>query len=333
MATIVVLCSHNGDRFVREQIDSIRHQSQPVDAIHVFDFRSTDSTRNILENLANDGQAPPVFVHAYSDAPGASMSFLRAFNEIAAIADPMDCIFLSDQDDIWLSNKIERMRALFDVEMAQQANAMVAVFHDVAIVDRYLTTTSPTFYTGDPFRVPRDLAPDRLLLANPVIGHTIGASAALLKLVSKHITREAYCMHDWALILVASRIGRIAYENTALSLYRQHDTNVLGAFRRRSVMEVVGRTFRFAQLVTRQAVAFGRDINMVLADPAINSRRVPQPCFDRWLTAVSYRAPRAAPLLLSIMALTRGPTWRRRALGAALFLSTFTKTSIRGDHE
>lgn len=333
MATIVALCSHNGERFIREQISSIRLQTQPVDAIHVFDFGSTDSTRGILAELAHDGLSPGVTVHTYPDAPGASMSFFRAFAELAATANPIDCVFLSDQDDVWLGNKVARMRARFDLEMAHQPNAMVAVFHDVAIVNQSLTTTTPTFYTGNPFLVPRDLAADRLILSNPVVGHTIATSIAMLKVVSQHVTREAYCMHDWAIVLVASRVGRLVYENAVLSLYRQHDANVLGAFRRRRAMEVIGRTFRFAKRVTRQTTAFLGDIDKVAADPTIKSRCADEPRIDRLLKSVSCRAPRMTPFVLSVMALTRGPTWQRRALGAALFLSGLTHAAVRGVDE
>lgn len=330
MATLVVLCSHNGERFVREQVASIRRQTVPVDAIHAFDFGSTDGTRRILEEIAADGHAPPLHVHGHADAPGASLSFFRAFAEIATIAAPSDCILLADQDDVWLEHKVERMQSRFARELAVQANAMVLAFHDVSIVDRQLRAMTRTYYTGNPFSIPRDLSTDRLLLANPVVGHTIATSGALLKAVSESISRGEYCMHDWALILVASRIGRVSYEPDVLSLYRQHDANVLGAFGRRRPLEIVGRTLRFARQATRQAIAFERDIDRILQEQSYAGFPVNRPRVDRWLSFVASRMPFAAPILLSFLALTRGPTWQRRALSAAILLSAVTAPFLGG---
>ena len=191
MSRRVILCSHNGARFIEEQISSIRAQTVPVDTIHVFDFASTDATRSILHRLATDAVLPRVFVKEHADAPGAALSFFRAFSEMAEVVSDTDCIFLADQDDVWLGTKVAQVTRRFDDAVAADPTGLVAVFHDVHVVDHALSPLRKSFYHADsPFALPRDLAPDRLLLANPAIGHTLAISGALLRAVNKSLTKS-----------------------------------------------------------------------------------------------------------------------------------------------
>jgi glycosyltransferase involved in cell wall biosynthesis len=319
MRTLVVLCSHNGARFIEAQIESIRAQSRPVDAIHVFDFGSRDSTTTILRALAVDGVSPPVVPRFFPDAPGAAQSFFRAFGEMSPTLEPDDCVFVSDQDDVWLESKVAVVAARFEEEIGQAPNRILAVFHDVEIVDQDLCLLRPSFYTGNPFAVPRDLDPSRLLLSNPVVGHTLATSGELLRQVTRNVTHRAYLMHDWATVLLASRFGRVVYVPEVLSRYRQHDANVLGAYGRRNFSEVIARSLRFARGVTEQSCMFVRDAEAM--SNALEAACVGSPRSDRQLTRVLHRAPGLAPVYLAGLAALTGPTWQRRALAGALLLA------------
>jgi glycosyltransferase involved in cell wall biosynthesis len=325
MRTLVVLCSHNGERFIEAQVESIRAQSRPVDAIHVFDFGSRDSTPSILARLAGDQRSPPVLARYFPDAPGAAQSFFRAFGEMSSIAGPTDCVFVADQDDVWIDSKVETVTPRFAQEIEGVSSRMLAVFHDVEIVDQDLHVQRPSYYTGNPFSVPRDLAPSRLLLANPVVGHTLAASGELLRQVSRNVTQRSYLMHDWATVLLASRFGRVVYIPQALSKYRQHDANVLGAFGRRRARDVLARTLNFARRVIAQSCTFVRDAEAMLdgLDAAAGAR----PRSDRQLACVLRRAPALAPAYLAGLAALTGPTWQRRVFAAALLLASFARPS------
>jgi glycosyltransferase involved in cell wall biosynthesis len=332
MSTLVVLCSHNGERFIAAQIESIRAQTRPVDAIHVFDFGSSDSTPAILRMLARDQRFPPVLPCFFPDAPGAAQSFFRAFGEMASTVQATDCIFLADQDDVWLDSKVETLTARFETELALQPNQIVAVFHDVEVVDQDLRLLRASFYTGNPFAVPRDLTPTRLLLANPVVGHTIAASGELLRQVARNITHRSYLMHDWATVLLASRFGRVAFVPKVLSMYRQHDANVLGAFGRRRARDAFARTLRFARGVIMQSCTFVLDADAMWTSsgsPANDAR----PRSDRQLARLLHRMPAFAPAYLAGLAALTGPTWQRRALAAALLLAPLFHGRRRGAAE
>jgi glycosyltransferase involved in cell wall biosynthesis len=253
----VVLCAHNGVRFIEAQLASIMEQSHPVDIVHAFDFASSDGTQALLERLAV--RWPKLDVRLVDHAPGVTLSFSHAFAQIVPICGDDDIVFLSDQDDIWLPVKAERMIAC--VEQARRdGNDRVLAFHDVQVCDVALRPIRQSFYEGRPFRLPRDLDPERLLVANPIIGHTIVTTKSLLDLMLRCQRLSRYVMHDWAMVLLAAHTGQIVSQGDRLGLYRQHEANVLGAARRRSVGNYIRRAVRLSRSVNIQTAAFIEDL-------------------------------------------------------------------------
>ncbi|EJE53641.1 glycosyl transferase [Acidovorax sp. CF316] len=309
MTLHVLLCSHNGARFIAQQIASIRAQSRAVDVIHVFDHASDDGTRAVLSQLASQPGAP-LELHWLGDAPGPAMSFLRAIGYLASRVDAADSIFLADQDDVWLPGKVAAM-----LEAAAHRPRPWALFHDVQVVDEALAPLQPSFYTGNPYAVPRDLDPRRLLLTNPVVGHTLLLSGDFLALMARLPGQDAYVMHDWAVALVAQRMQCLVYVPQALSLYRQHGANLLGASRERRLGEQLQRGMQLAERVLVQAMAWARAPSSGLV-PAASAAAGPVWMSRPWAGHSRLRTA----LHLAFHALVSAPTLRRRALGIFLLL-------------
>lgn len=302
---VVILCSHNGDRFVREQIQSILDQDERVEAIHVHDFASRDDTRMVLQAIrAEAGDVVRLTFHDH--APGASASFLEALRHVAPLLDERTFVFLADQDDVWLPGKLATVRREIERRSLNAAEPTL-LFHDVQVVDATLGSIRATYYTGNPFRVPRDLDPRRLMMANPAIGHTMMLSGALVRIIADWPESDRYLMHDWLAILIASRLGRVEVIPQALSLYRQHDANILGAYRTRGKIASVSRLLRFIDRMIQQATAFSRALPTPRAG-AVGSG----------LERLCRRGYRSTALALSWAALVHGPTWQRKAISLLL---------------
>ncbi len=303
----VLLCSHNGARFIEAQIASILDQGPAIAAVHVHDFASSDGTRAVLERLetAAGGRLELTF---HPEAPGALASFLTAMRQTAPTLPAGALVFFSDQDDIWLPEKL----ATIEAEIAGRGlstDEPFLLFHDVRVVDEALQLLRPTYYTGNPFRLPRDLTPSRVLMANPAIGHTMLMSLPLLRLVAEWPDGRRYLMHDWLALLIASRLARVEHIATPLSLYRQHGGNVLGAYKARRRLVSVARLLRFMDGMIIQAVSFSRAIERVPG-----RRPGTRSALERWCR----RGYRSAALGLAAGAVTHGPTWQRKAIGALL---------------
>src|SRR5437868_15054123 len=97
----IVLCSYNGERFIKEQIDSILHQTYPNIELIISDDASTDETARILKEYKGDQKIKLFF---QDENVGATKNFEFAIKQVRG-----EFIAFSDQDDIWLPQKLERL--------------------------------------------------------------------------------------------------------------------------------------------------------------------------------------------------------------------------------
>lgn len=307
---VVVLCSHNGVHYIEDQILSILKQGDRIAQVYVHDYASADGTRAVLSRL-QQAHRDTVTIAFHDDAPGSSQSFIRALSLVVTRLDDNTLVFLADQDDVWLPEKLRDVEEAL-VERAIASNIPFVMFHDVKVVDATLKEMRPTYYTGNPFQVPRDLDFDRLLLANPAIGHTMLLSVPLIRLLVAWPDTNRYMMHDWLAALIASRFGKIEFIPQALSLYRQHDANVLGAYRKRRISP--SRLLRFTDNLVDQAGALSS------ASQDMRSRIGSATSRTSWLERLCRHNYRVRALVLAAAAVARGPTWQRKGIGALLLV-------------
>lgn len=111
--TSVCMATYNGERFLREQIDSILCQLGPDDELIISDDGSTDGTLGIIESY---GDSRIRLLHHERKAEYAKIRHSRSFYyatdnfENALKAARGEYIFLADQDDVWMENKVAVMR-------------------------------------------------------------------------------------------------------------------------------------------------------------------------------------------------------------------------------
>jgi glycosyltransferase involved in cell wall biosynthesis len=101
----VVMCTYNGERFLREQLQSIVKQTYPILELIIVDDGSTDNTLGIIKSFQKDYETIKCFQN--KNNLGAHRNFLNAYIKASG-----DYIVPSDQDDIWMPNKIEVLTSL-----------------------------------------------------------------------------------------------------------------------------------------------------------------------------------------------------------------------------
>lgn len=104
----VVMATYNGEKFVRTQIESILKQSRKPDEIIVNDDNSIDDTVAIIEAIKRTSEIP-ICIQINKVRVGYAQNFRHAICRASG-----DIVFLSDQDDVWLENKIERCMSVFE---------------------------------------------------------------------------------------------------------------------------------------------------------------------------------------------------------------------------
>ena len=98
----VVMCTYNGEHFLRQQMDSILAQDYPLYEIIVQDDQSCDDTWSILEVYK---QKHPDLIKLHRNVE--RLGFNRNFHT-AMLRATGDVVAISDQDDVWFSSKIRR---------------------------------------------------------------------------------------------------------------------------------------------------------------------------------------------------------------------------------
>lgn len=225
----VLLCTYNGEAFIREQINSILIQEIKPTNIIVSDDGSTDVTINIIKDLATV-HSDVKFKFINGPMKGVCSNFLSALKYAES-----DFLFFSDQDDIWLANKVKIFyENLYRVNFIEKP---ILLFSDSYVFNDSTKNYNQTFFKSENL-CPQFLEDDSLLFRNCVQGASMMINLRLVKLCIKSlgiINEEKILMHDWWIALLAKYNGECAFINQPLLLYRQHDCNIIGVKRHRSI--------------------------------------------------------------------------------------------------
>lgn len=218
----VALCTYNGEKYIEEQLKSILEQSVPVSEIVVFDDCSSDTTILIIKQIEENY---PGIIHFYKNETnvGFCKNFERALTECTG-----DYIFFSDQDDVWHSNKVEKIvsflseTGLYGVftngELIDgNGERLDATLFETLKVDKYLSTTRlcPELFTMLCFN------------ENFVTGATLAIKKEAKNIVIPFKTSESI-FHDHYIALRLSAIGKFGYINNCLISYRIHPSQQTG---------------------------------------------------------------------------------------------------------
>jgi len=216
----VLLAVYNGEKYLRQQIDSLLAQTIKEFKILIRDDGSSDSSSQIIDEYC--AKFPQQISKICGKPTGsAAQNFAQLLN-----ACDSDYIAFCDQDDVWLPQKLEKTLDAMKRTEAQGLNIPVLVHSDLKVVNQNLEVISPSFFKFQ--RLPQDrLTLSKLLVQNYITGCTVMINRALKDLCGK-IPPECI-MHDWWLALTASFFGKIVCVNESLILYRQHADNQVGA--------------------------------------------------------------------------------------------------------
>lgn len=222
MKISVALCTYNGEKYIKRQLESILNQTVSVTEIIIIDDCSFDSTMMVVQKI--EKQNPDVIKFFRNDTNlGFRGNFEKALTKCTG-----DYIFFSDQDDVWKENKVERIISFL------KGNEMWGVFTNADLIDENGQKKEDTLFDG--FGVRRYLCQDVLnpdlftmliLNSNFVTGATLAITKEAKSLVlpfrtSKHI------YHDHYIALKLAAINKFACLNECLISYRIHSSQQIG---------------------------------------------------------------------------------------------------------
>lgn len=218
----ILIATYNGEKYLPAQLDSILSQTYQDFRILIRDDGSTDSTPNIIETYKKQYPSKIQLIPQNNGLPGLIQNFSTLISSSTA-----PYLMLSDQDDVWLPVKVERMlNCLKQVEETAPPTTPILVHSDLIVVDSELNEIAKSFWRYIGINPHRNSF-SNILVQNVVTGCASMFNRALANL-STPIPNEAM-MHDWWLALVATSLGILEKIETPTGLYRQHGANALGA--------------------------------------------------------------------------------------------------------
>lgn len=208
----ILLSTYNGEEYLQEQLDSyFAMEGFEQCCVFIRDDGSTDGTRSILKQYENYHN----FRIVYGENIGVNLSFYYLIEN-----SDRRCMYyaLSDQDDIWLPNKISAALKLLEHE---DQTIPLLYASQSRIVDAELKTRGASLLPV------RGLSYYNAMVQNPCPGHTQVFNRRLRDLLLKSDFRKAHVV-DWYIYLIASGVGRVLYSTECSVLHRQHGNNTIG---------------------------------------------------------------------------------------------------------
>ena len=210
----IMMATYNGEKYLKEQIESILKQTYKDWKLYISDDGSTDSTLEIIHRYIDNN--PNKIILLNSDRiGGAKNNFIYLYQNCPKA----ELYMFSDQDDIWLPDKMAKMVDAYDD--ASKENTLV--YSDLRVVDAELNTISETFINDLHYSLKKEF----MLMNNYIPGCVMMIDDKMKSSVG--IIPDECIMHDWWIAMYATYFGNIISVNEKLHLYRQHGKNAIGA--------------------------------------------------------------------------------------------------------
>lgn len=207
----VAMATYNGDKYIKEQINSILENLEKYDELVISDDGSTDETVKIIKEISEGDNRVKIFEGPHK---GVKQNFANAIEKCTG-----DYIFLSDQDDLWTKDKRKIVMSYFKKENC------VLVQHDAIVVDENENEIISSFFE---FRKCKSG-----IIRNIYKNRYIGCCMAFDKKIKKYILPipNNIEMHDQWIGILAEEYGKSIFIKEKLIKYRRHENNASDCFK------------------------------------------------------------------------------------------------------
>lgn len=212
MKISVGVCTHNGEKFIAQQLNSIINQTIKPDEIIVTDDFSSDNTIRIAEEVLKDSGIAFQVV-PYDSHQGILKNFQNCLDKCSG-----DIIFSCDQDDIWMEDKIESFLPYFK-------DGCNFVYSNAIVVDTDRNLLEDDFWKCYGINFER-LSQAEFQKVSIDGGCIAGCNMAFTKELYDKVRPIPYhFLHDGWLAVCAPLFGKVGFLNKKLIEYRRHGKN------------------------------------------------------------------------------------------------------------
>ena len=213
-----MLATYNGEKYLKEQLDSILNQTYKNIRIIISDDCSKDTTPEILKEYQKKDDRIELHIQKNNLGVVKNIEFL-----LKEVKSPY--YMLADQDDYWLPEKAEKSLEKLKEEKAD------LVFGDLEVVDKNLNTMYSSFndYMLLTRKINKYINSYKVnYLYNCITGCTVLAKKETIEKIIPLPTNSKRVLHDHWIGLMVALNGKLAYVPEKYIRYRQHGNNEVG---------------------------------------------------------------------------------------------------------
>jgi glycosyltransferase involved in cell wall biosynthesis len=214
----ILLATYNGERFLREQLDSLFNQTFSHFTVLIRDDGSTDNSLRIIETYQQKYPSKIIVLKDNKKNVGAAQNFGILLEHSTA-----DYIFFCDQDDIWLPEKIEVSLKRMKLTEAGNIIKPCLIFSDMKAIDEAGNITADSVWKQLHLN-PEYFTLNRLLVQNIPHGCTMLMNKAM-RILASPIPKDAI-LHDHWIALLAVTCGNFNFIQEPTLLLRDHAQSV-----------------------------------------------------------------------------------------------------------
>lgn len=216
MKVNILLSTYNGEQFLAQQIESIQAQTFADWFLLIRDDGSSDGTHDVIRRFVAEDER----IRWINEESVENLGVIKSFYTLTKYEEA-DVYFFSDQDDVWLPEKLQLALDEADLHLAEEP---LMIYTDLQVVDQDLQVLHDSMIRTQSDHANTELVQE--LTENTVTGGVAMINRALAQLWTE---TDDILMHDWYLALLATAFGKLVYIDVPTELYRQHGNNVLGA--------------------------------------------------------------------------------------------------------
>ncbi|MBQ6554665.1 MAG: glycosyltransferase family 2 protein, partial [Firmicutes bacterium] len=212
----ILAAAYNGEKFIKQQLESVLTQTYENWHMTICDDCSTDGTKTLLDEYAKKYADKISIVYNTKN-----LGVKKTFFKLLSVTDA-DHIMFCDQDDIWNSDKIQKT---LDCMLENENNSPLLVHTDMSVINEAGELISPSFHQMQSIDASKNSL-NRIVVQNTVTGCSMMINRELAKLI-----KEPSCntLHVGCIALTASALGKIVFLPEATMQYRRNTANIRGA--------------------------------------------------------------------------------------------------------
>jgi len=208
MANILIsiaMCTYNGEKYLKEQLDSICKQTIKNFELIITDDCSNDATVNIIQSYQRNNSRIKLYINEKN------LGFKKNFEKAISLCHG-NYIALADQDDVWKTNKLE----LFLSQIQQNS----LIYSDAILINENSDRLNKELIRSEGRNLVKGKCNKAFLVDNCVSGNTLMFKKELIPHILPIPQEISY--HDIWIVFIASTYGTITYTDESMTFYRRH---------------------------------------------------------------------------------------------------------------